>query len=155
MRRVGRYRLLTLFCFWAAGAAGVLAAIAFGLGRLFEMSAALLCAAVFFLPGLFFLRFWRRLYARDLALVHAARVAEEAGVVDAKTLGQRLDVPETDATKILQLAIREGHATGEVDDRGGFVSATAPRCPKCGKALPRALRGGTCPACGTAVPGGG
>ncbi len=154
MRRVSLYRALTLFCFWATGATAVLAAVAFGLDRLFEMTAAALCAAIFFVPGLVFLRHWRRLYVRDLALAHAAKLAEEAGVVDAKTLAEKLDVPEADATKILQLAIREGLAKGEVDDRGGFVSVTAPRCTRCGKALPRSARGGPCPACGAAVPGG-
>lgn len=154
MRRVSLYRSLTLLCFWAAGAAAVLTAVAFGLGRLFESSAAALCAALFFVPGLVFLRYWRRLYVRDLALAHAAQLAEDAGVVDAKTLAKQLDVAEADATKILQLAIREGLAAGKVDDRGGFVSATAPLCPNCGKALPRSARGGPCPACGTAVPGG-
>ncbi len=155
MRRASLYRSLMLFCFWAAGAAAVLAAVAFGLGRVFESSAAALCAAVFFVPGLGFLRHWRRLYVRDLALAHAAKLAEDAGVVDAQTLAKQLDVSEADATKILKLAIREGLAKGEVDDRGGFVSATAPRCPKCGKALAWSARGGPCPACGTAVPGGG
>lgn len=155
MRRVSLYRILTLFALWAAGAAAVLAVVALVLGSLFEMAAAALCAGVFFIPGLVFLRYWRRLYVRDLALMHAAKVAEEAGVVDAKTLGARLDVPPADATKILQLAIREGYAHGTVDDQGGFVAASATRCTKCGKALPRMARGGACPACGTAVPGGG
>ncbi len=154
MRRVSLYRALTLVCLWAAGAAVVLAAVAAVLSRLFEATAAALCAAVFFLPGLAFLRYWRRLYVRDLALAHAAKIAEEVGVVDAQTLGKKLDVSEADATKILELAIREGHAKGEVDDRGSFVSATAPRCATCGKPLPRVARGGSCPACGTVVPGG-
>lgn len=155
MRRLSLYRGLTLLCLWAAGAAAVLTAVAFTLSHVFEASAAALCAAVFFVPGLVFLRYWRRLYARDVALAHAAEVAEEEGVVDAKTLGKKLDLPEADATKVLRLALQEGHAKGELDDRGGFVSATAPRCATCGTALPRSLRGGSCPACGAALPGGG
>lgn len=155
MKRLILYRRLTLFCLWVAGAAAVLMGVAVALSRVFEATAAGLCAAVFFVPGLLFLRYYRRLYVRDLALAHAARIAEDEGVMDAKTLGKKLEVPEADATKILQLAIREGHAKGELDEQGGFVSATAPRCPTCGKVLPRALRGGSCPACGTAVQGGG
>lgn len=154
MQRLALYRRLTLLCLWAAGAAAVLTAVAVVLSRLFEATAAGLCAAVFFVPGLLFLRYYRRLYVRDLALAHAGKIAEEAGVVDAKTLSRKLDVPEADATKILQLAIHEGLAKGAVDTDGGFVSATAPRCPACGKALPRASRGAPCPACGAAVPGG-
>lgn len=155
MRRVSFYRALTLLCLWAAGAAAVLAIVAAVLSRGFEATAAALCAAVFLLPGLGFLRYWRRLYARDLALAHAAKVAEEAGVVDAKRLGEKLGVPEADASKILRMAIREGLAKGEVDDHGGFVSASAPRCAKCGKALPRSARGSPCPSCGALVAGGG
>jgi hypothetical protein len=155
VRRLRLYRTLTVVSLWAAGAAAVLTVVAVVLARPFEATAAALCAAVFFLPALAFLRYWRRLYVRDLALAHAAKIAEEAGVVDAKTLGEKLSVSQADATKILQLAIREGHVEGDVDDRGEFVSASAPRCPKCGKAIPRAQRGGSCSACGTAFPGGG
>ncbi len=154
MRRLSLYRILTLLSLWAAGAAAVLAVVAVVLSRPFEAAAATLCAAVFFVPGLLFLRYWRRLYVRDLALVHAAKVADELGVIDAKTLAQKLDVPEADATKILQLALREGHAHGEIDARGGFVSATAPRCAACGKAYPRVGTASSCPGCGAALPGG-
>lgn len=154
MRRLFLYRALMLFSLWAAGAAAVLTIVAIGLSRWFEATAAGLCAFAFFLPGLIFLRYWRRLYVRDVALAHAAKVAEEEGVIDAKTLAKKLDVPEADATKILRLAIREGHAKGELDAAGGFVSTGAPRCATCGKPLPKAARGGACPACGTPAPRG-
>ena len=155
MRRLTLYRGLTLFCLWAAGAAAVLAAVAFALSHAFEGSAAALCAASFLIPGLLFLRYWRGLVARDLALVHVAKVADEEGVADARTLGKRLDVPEADAAKIIRIAVREGHANGTVDDAGRYVSATAPHCPKCGRALPRAATKGRCDLCGASVSGGG
>ncbi len=155
MRRIRLYRILTLFCLWAAGAAAALMVAAFALSRLFEASAAALCAAVFFVPGLLFLRYWRRLYVRDLALAHAAKVAEEAGVTDGKALGAQLDVSEEDATRILRTAIREGQFHGERDKKGRFVAATAPRCPTCGAAVPRITKPGVCPSCGAAIPGGG
>ena len=154
MRRVRLYRILTLFCLWASGAAAVLMVMAIVLSRLFEASAAGLCAALFFIPGLLFFRYWRQLYARDLALAHAAKLAEEAGVTDGKALGAQLEVSEADAAKILRTAIREGHFQGEVDKRGRFVAATAPRCPACGAAIPRSTKAGACPSCGAAIPGG-
>ncbi|HYM39793.1 MAG TPA: hypothetical protein VEY12_06590 [Thermoplasmata archaeon] len=154
MRQVRLYRILTAFCLWAAGAAAVLMAVALALSRVFEASAAALCAAVFFVPGLLFLRQWRRLHVRELALAHAAKLADDAGVTDGRSLAKELDVPEADATKILRTAVREGHLHGEVDASGRFVSATAPRCPACGSAVPRTALGKACPSCGAAVPGG-
>lgn len=154
MRRVRLYRLLTLFCLWAAGAAALLMAVALGLSRAFEASAAAACTIVFFVPGILFLRHWRLLYARDLALAHAAGLAEQAGVTDGKELGKQLEVSEEDATKILQTAIREGQLQGQMDKRGRFVSATAPRCPACGAAVARRTFEGACPSCGAAMAGG-
>ena len=154
MRRVRAYRILTLFTLWAAGAALVLMAVALVLGHVAEAAAAALCAAVFFVPGLLFLRYWRQLYARDLALAHAANLADQAGVTDGKRLGAQLEVPEEDATKILAIAIREGHLSGEMDAKGRFVSATTPRCPSCRAAVPRSAVNGTCPSCGATLAGG-
>lgn len=125
--------------------------VALVLAHAAEAGAAALCAAVLFIPGLLFLREWRRLYVRDLALVHAAQLAEEEGVTDGKALGERLHVPEADAAKILRIAIREGRLWGEVDDKGRFVSGTAPRCAACGAAVPRASVPGPCPSCGAPV----
>ncbi len=154
MRRVRVYRILTLFSLWAAGAAIVLMAVALVLDHVAEAAAAVLCATAFFVPGLLFLRYWRQLYARDLALARAAKLADEAGVTDGKRLGIQLKVPEADATKILAIAIREGHLKGEMDPKGRFVSATTPRCPACGAAAPRSAGRGTCPSCGAAMAGG-
>lgn len=126
-------------------------AVAFTLNHVPEAAAAALCAAVFFVPGFLFLRYWRRLYVRDLALAHAAKLADEAGVTDGKRLGSQLNVPEEDATKILATALREGHLQGELDSKGRFVSASAPRCPSCGAAAPRSSSRGPCPSCGTSM----
>lgn len=154
MRRVSLYRILTVFSLGAAATAGVLAAVALGLSHSFEAAAAALCAFVFLVPGLLFLRYWQRLASRDLALAHVAEVAEKAGVADAKTLGNELDVPETDAAKILKIAIREGRLKGRVDDSGRFIAESAPRCAACGVPLARTLGSGACPACGKPVGGG-
>lgn len=154
MRRVRLYRILMLFCLWAAGAAAVLVAVALVLDHLAEGAAAALCAAAFFVPGVLFLRYWRQLAARDLALAHAAKLADEAGVTDGSKLGEQLQVPEADAKKILTIAIREGHLRGEIDAKGRFISATTPRCPRCGAPAPRSASHGTCPSCGAAMAGG-
>ena len=140
---------------WAAGAAVVLVAVAFALDHLAEAGAAAVCAAAFFVPGLLFLRYWRQLYVRDVALEHAAKLADEAGVTDGKRLGEALGVPEADATKILATAIREGVLDGEIDSKGRFVSATTPRCPSCSAAAPRSAAKGPCPSCGAAMIRGG
>lgn len=151
MRRISLYRFLTYVCLGGAVAAGALAAIALGLAHGFEASAAALCAVVFFVPGLLFLRYWQQLASRDLALVHAAKVAEEEGVADPKTLGEKLDVPSADATKILRIAIHEGRLRGEIDSSGRFVAADAPRCAACGAPVARSLRSGPCPSCGRPI----
>ncbi len=154
MRRVSVYRFLTLFCMGAAVVALALSGIALGLAHVFEAGAAALCAAVFFVPGLLFLRYWRQLGSRDLALAHVAGVAEDMGVADAKGLGEALHLPEADAAKILRIAIREGRLQGEVDPKGLFVAASAPRCAACGAPVPRQLVHDPCPSCGKPVAGG-
>ncbi len=143
-----------MICLWAAGAATVLVGVAFALGHVPEGAAALLCAAVFFIPGLLFLGYWRQLYVRDIALAHAAKLADDAGITDSRTLGSELKVPEQDARRILTTAIREGLLQGELDAEGRFVSATAPRCPSCGAAAARSAGRGPCPSCGAAMTGG-
>ncbi len=155
MRRTSLYRFLTFFSLGGAATAGLLAAVALGLAHAFEAGAAALCALVFFIPGLLFLRYWQRLASRDLALDHVAAVAEKAGVADAKALAQELDVPEADAAKIIQIAIREGRLKGTVDASGRFVAASAPRCAACGVAIPRTVDHGACPSCGQPAAGGG
>ena len=154
MRRPAVYRLLTLLCLGAAAAALVLSAAALVLAHAFEATAAALCAATFFIPGVLFLRYWRRLYARELALAHAAALVEAEGVTDSRALGEQLHVPAADAAKILRTAIREGHVVGEIDAREVFVAASAPRCPACGKAMPRRAAARTCPSCGASFAGG-
>lgn len=154
MRRRTAYRFLSFFTLAIAVGAAGLAIVAFVLAHIFEAGAAALCAAVFVVPGILFLNQWRRLYARDLALAHAASLAEAAGAIDGKSLAEKLQVPPEDATKILRTAVREGVLQGTVDEEGHFVSATAPRCPKCGAVLAPADAKRTCPACGTALAGG-
>lgn len=155
MRRVRFYGWLTALCLGTAGLAAALMLVGFGLGHAFEGTAAGVCAGAFLIPGFLFLNYWRRLSNRDLALTHAAKLADEAGVTDGKALAKQLDVPAEDATKILQTALREGVLQGEFDAAGQFVSRTAPRCASCGTAVPRTASSGTCPSCGAYVAGGG
>ena len=154
MRQVRLYRTLTLFRLWAAGTGTVLVAVALVRAHVPEAAAASLCTAAFFVPGILFLIQWRRLYVRDLALAHAAKLAEEAGVTDGVDLGKRLGVAAEDAMKILRIAIREGLLRGEMDRQGRFVSATAPRCAVCGTPIPGEAPRGRCPSCGAAPAGG-
>ncbi len=154
MRRVSLYRFLTYLCLVTAGTAAILALVGAGLAHLFEAAAAGVCAAVFFVPGLLFFRYWQRLASRDLALAHAATLAEDAGVTDGRALAAQLDVPEADATKILRIAVREGRLRGEVDASGRFVAASAPRCAACGSPVPRTLGSRPCPSCGKPAAGG-
>jgi len=154
MRPTSFYRFLTFLCLGAALTAIALAAVGLGLAHAFEAAAAALCAAVFFVPGILFLRQWRMLASRDLALLRVAELADEAGVTDAKALAEKLEIPEADAAKIVRIAVREGHLQGELDDKGRFVAATAPRCAACGAAAPRGSVPGPCPSCGRPMAGG-
>ncbi len=154
MRRVSAYRFLTFLCLGAAATAAALAAVGLGLAHTFEAGAAGLCALVFFVPGLLFLRYWRQLGSRDLALAHVAGLAERAGVTDVKVLGETLEISEADAAKIVQIALREGRLQGTLDDAGRFVSATAPRCAGCRTPVPRSAVPGPCPSCGQPISGG-
>ncbi len=155
MQRTSLYRFLTFFCLGVGILAGVLAAVALGLSHGFEAGAAALCALLFVIPGLLFLRYWQRLASRDLALAHVATVAEEAGVADAKSLAKELDIPAADAAKILRIAIREGRLRGELDAAGRFVAASARRCAACGTPVPRTEESRPCPSCGKPLAGGG
>ncbi len=155
MRPRGLYRSLTILSLCLSACALLLAAVALTFARPFEASAAALCSAVFFVPGLLFLNHWRRLRSRDLALAHAGSIADKEGVIDSVALGERLKIPKEDAGKILRTAIREGHAQGEIDAAGRYVSSTAPRCPRCGTPVPRSLARVACPACGARLAGGG
>ena len=154
MRRISAYKSLTLVCLGAAAIAGVLAGVALGFAHAFEAGAAALCAAAFCVPGLVFLRYWRQLGSRELALAHIARLAEEVGVADAKDLAERLDIPEADAGKIVRIALREGRLNGEVDAKGRFVATSTPRCAACGTPVSRAQARAPCPSCGKPVTGG-
>ena len=154
MRRVSLYRWLTFLCLVLTAGAGGLAAVALGFAHGFEAAAAALCAAVFLVPGLLFLRYWQRLESRALALVHVAEVAETEGVADARSLAEKLGIPEADVPKIVRTAIREGRLRGEVDPNGRFVAASTPRCPACDAPLPRTIGPSACPSCGKPSPGG-
>ncbi len=126
----------------------LLALIALSLSQGFAAVAAGLCAALFFIPGLFFLNHTRRLYQRDVALAYTAQLAESKGVADAEAMAKELHVSRKDVEPILRKAISEGHLRGEIDPAGRFVSASAPRCPLCQAPLARDKIASACPECG-------
>lgn len=154
MRRQTIWRGLTAFSLLTAGVMAVLALVALSLAEAPAAGAAGVCAAAFFVPGLFFLNYTRRLRLRDAALAHAAQIAELKGVTEAATMAKELHVPTKDAELILRKAIAEGILQGEVDNEGRFVSANVSRCPSCGAPLSRDANPSRCPRCGTALSGG-
>lgn len=152
--RIRWFRSLSILALGVAAVMLLFAGVALGLSEPFAASAAVLCALVFFVPGLFFLNEARRLRLREVALAHAAAFAKGRGIVDATTLGKELRVPAAVAEKILQKAIREGHIRGAVDARGVFIAVDAPRCPSCHAPIPREPMPAACPTCGAPlVPG--
>ena len=154
MRRETVWRGLTAVSLGVTGVMALLAVLAFVLSQALAAAAAGLCAVVFFVPGLFFLNYARRLAARDLALAHVAKLAEDRGVTDAEAMGKELEMPTKDAERILRKAIEEGHLAGELDAAGRFVSARAPRCPSCNAPRSRDAAGSVCPRCGATLSGG-
>ena len=154
MRRETVWRGLTAVSLGVAVVMAVLGMLALVLSQALAAAAAGLCAVMFFVPGLFFLNYARRLAARDLALAHVAKLAEDRGVTDAEAMGKELEMPTKDAERILRKAIEEGHLAGELDAAGRFVSARAPRCPSCSAPHARNAAGSACPRCGATLPGG-
>lgn len=140
-----------------AGLAGVTLGIAVGsaslagagavLGDALAAGASSLCAVLFAVPGLLFLGRVRRIRAREGALAYVGDVGARRGVLRPEELAEEFRIPAQDAERILRKAVLEGYADGDVDDRGTFVVATAPRCPSCGMRLTRESHG-PCPACG-------
>ncbi len=125
MRKRTWYDLLAVVTLGTAGTAAILAVIGAALQRALSVAAASLCAVVFFIPGVYFLGYARRLQTRDLALAHAAAYAHARGTLEIKDLASELGVPDADAKKILQTAVRDGHIRGRFDDRGRFIAEGA------------------------------
>ncbi len=153
MRRPDAWRLLATFSLTVAATMVLLAFVGLALSQVPAAGAAGLCAAVFFVPGLFFLNRTRRRYLRDTALAHAARLAERKGVTEAAELAQALDVPTKDAEMILRKAIAEGALKGELNAQGRFVSPEARRCPRCQEPIAKDARPAVCPRCGAPLEG--
>ncbi len=122
MRRRTGYELLSGVTLAIAGAATVVAAAGAALQQALSVAAASLCAAVFAVPGLYFLGYSRRLRSRDIALVHVAAFATEKRTFDTADLATELNVSKEDAERILRAAMREGHLHGRLDNRGRFVT---------------------------------
>jgi len=118
------YDLLGTVSLALAGVGGILAAAGAVLQQLIGVAAAMLCAFLFLIPGLYFLGYARRLKARDLALAHAAAYATARGTLDLQDLAAELSVSREVAMNILRTAVREGHLRGRFDERGRFVAET-------------------------------
>jgi len=115
--------VLAIVTLSSAGTATVLAVAGGLLGQTLAAWGSLLCAVVLGLPGLYFLAYIRGLRAREVALAHAGRFVRSRGVVELADLATELHVSRDDAEKILRIAVREGHASGTIDDRGRFVTS--------------------------------
>lgn len=147
------YTGLAAFAMAVSGAAGILAVAGLLLAQAGSAGAAALCAAVFFVPGLAFYHYARKLQLRNAALVHVAGLAREAGVIGTDRIAGVLGVRVEDAEKIVRRAIGEGHLKGKLDARRRFVAEDAPRCEACGEPVPRDAAAGACPRCGGALRG--
>jgi hypothetical protein len=151
VRRRSLYRNLALVCLVLAVSMAALAAIAVVLGQALSAGAAALCAGALAVPGLIFLNQSYRLFIRNIALGHVSSMVEREGGTDVGALANELGVPEADAKRILQKAIKEGYVNGEIDGQGRFVSADSVRCPNCGKRRPKTLKAEFCDGCGARI----
>jgi len=104
-----------------AAVAAVLAAAGAALQSAMSAGAAGLCAALFAVPGFYFLAHSRRLRSRDVALVHAAAFVRSRGTVRIEELAEELRASQEDARKVLRIAIEEGHVEGRFEGRDRFV----------------------------------
>jgi hypothetical protein len=83
------------------------------------------CAALFIVPGLYFLGYARRLRTRDVALAHVAAFAAGRGSIRIEDLAEELHVPPAEAERILRTAVREGHLRGRFVAPDRFVAEPA------------------------------
>lgn len=122
MQRRAAYEVLAAGTLGVAAVAGVLAAAGAALQSALGAGAAGLCAALFAVPGIYFLVYSRRLRSRDAALAHAAAFARSRGTLGIGELADELRVSPHDAEKILRKAVEEGHLFGRFEGRNGFVA---------------------------------
>jgi len=112
-----------------AGLSAILALAAAALQQDLSVAAASLCAGLFFVPGLYFLGYSRRLRSREIALAHAASFATAREAIRIQDLADELRVPPKDAERILRIAIQEGHVRGRFEGRDRFVADRAEAGP--------------------------
>jgi len=131
-RRVNRrsaYKLLGAGTLAIAGLSTILAIAGAALQQGLSVAAASLCAALFFVPGLYFLGYYRRLDSREIALAHAASFATARPAIRIQELADELRVPPKDAERILRTAIQEGHLRGRFEGGDRFVADKSGRGP--------------------------
>lgn len=112
-----------------AGLSTIVAVAAAALQQGMSVAAASLCAALFLVPGLYFLGYSRRLSSREIALAHAASFARAREAIRIQELADELQVPPKDAERILRTAIREGHVRGRFEGVDRFVADKPERRP--------------------------
>jgi len=112
-----------------AGLSTVLAIAGAALQQGLSVAAASLCAALFLVPGLYFLGYSRRLSFREIALAHTASFATAREAIRIQELADELQVPPNDAAEILRTAIREGHVRGRFEGADRFVADKRERGP--------------------------
>lgn len=108
-----------------AGLSTILAIAGAALQQGLSVAAASLCAALFSVPGLYFLGYSRRLRSREIALAHAASFATARQAIRIQELADELRVPPKDAERILRTAIQEGHVRGRFEGPDRFVADPA------------------------------
>lgn len=123
------YAILGAGALAIAGLSTTLAIAGAALQQGLSVAAASLCAALFLVPGLYFLGHSRRLSSREIALAHTASFATARDAIRIKDLADELQVPPKDAEQILRTAIREGHLRGRFEGADRFIADKRERRP--------------------------
>jgi hypothetical protein len=123
------YAILGAGALAIAGLSTTLAIAGAALQQGLSVAAASLCAALFLVPGLYFLGHSRRLSSREIALAHTASFATARDAIRIQELADELQVPPKDAEQILRTAIREGHLRGRFEGPDRFVADKHERRP--------------------------
>ena len=122
MNRRTWYELLASGVLALSLVGAVLAAAGAALQQTLGVAASSLCAVAFFIPGLYFLAYSRRLRSRDLVLAHAAAFVGSRDAIRVQDLADELQVPHGDADRILRMAVEEGFLDGTFESGDRFVS---------------------------------
>ena len=145
------YTILAVVAMAVAAGATVLAIVGLASAQAAAAGAAAVCAAAFFVPGLAFYNYARKLRLRETALEHVAQLAHAAGTLDLDRFASDLRLSDDDARKILTKVVAEGHLRGRFDSEERFIVEPGPHCAACGAAIRSSDR--VCATCGTRLGG--